>query len=141
RAWPRDSPRPSIPLTSAGRSAWKNWKAGWSLAATTRTRRRRTSPKRTRIEPLAHRGQDSPVRTIDDRQVLELGGTDMSTMTEKMSEANAQKMDRSKTNPKKGEKFRCDTCGMELEVTSDCRCHDPDMVHFECCGRQLSKSS
>jgi hypothetical protein len=64
----------------------------------------------------------------------------MSTMTQKMSEASDRgTRDSSRNNPKKGEKFRCNTCGMELEITSDCRCKDPDMVHFECCGRQLAR--
>jgi hypothetical protein len=42
-------------------------------------------------------------------------------------------------SPKKGERFRCAKCGMEVEVTADCRCDQPDMVHFHCCGQELSK--
>jgi hypothetical protein len=61
-------------------------------------------------------------------------------MTKKMSQASDTAAGRHKSNPKKGEKFRCDICGMELQVTTDCRCKDPDMVHLECCGRQLSKA-
>jgi hypothetical protein len=41
------------------------------------------------------------------------------------------------TNPKKGERFRCETCGMEIQVTVDCNCQDPDHVHFQCCGQEL----
>jgi hypothetical protein len=65
----------------------------------------------------------------------------MSKMTDRMGEASTQAtMDRSQGNPKKGERFRCETCGMEVQVTSDCRCKDPDMVHFQCCGKQLRKA-
>jgi hypothetical protein len=42
-------------------------------------------------------------------------------------------------SPKKGDRFRCRTCGMAIEVTADCRCQEPDHVHFECCGRELQK--
>ncbi len=43
--------------------------------------------------------------------------------------------------PKKGDKFRCDKCGMELEVTKDCHCEGDDHVHFHCCGQELTKIS
>jgi len=42
--------------------------------------------------------------------------------------------------PKKGERYRCATCGMEVRVTADCHCESPDMVHFHCCGRELQKA-
>ena len=41
------------------------------------------------------------------------------------------------TKPKKGEMYRCTECGMELEITSDCKCPDSDMIKLECCGQQL----
>jgi hypothetical protein len=41
--------------------------------------------------------------------------------------------------PKKGDRFRCDTCGMEIQVTADRKCKDRDHVHFHCCGRELIK--
>ena len=40
--------------------------------------------------------------------------------------------------PRKGDVFRCDTCGMELKVTVACDCEDPDMVHMSCCGQELT---
>ena len=50
----------------------------------------------------------------------------MSTMTQKMSEASDQSAtNRAKSDPKKGDKFRCGTCGMELQITADCCCKDP----------------
>ena len=65
----------------------------------------------------------------------------MSTMTQKMSEASDKVMvDKGVGSPKKGERFRCDKCGMELQVTADCRCQDESMVHFHCCGQELRKT-
>jgi len=61
----------------------------------------------------------------------------MNTMTQKMSEASDQS---AASHPKKGEKFRCVTCGMELQITADCRCKGPESAHFQCCGKQLSKA-
>jgi hypothetical protein len=64
----------------------------------------------------------------------------MSQMTEKMSESsNKVATERGVGNPKMGERFRCETCGMEIEVTADCGCKDPNMVHFHCCGKELQK--
>jgi len=42
--------------------------------------------------------------------------------------------------PKAGEKFRCEVCGMEIQVTRDCHCeHEDDGPHFHCCGRELTQ--
>ncbi len=41
--------------------------------------------------------------------------------------------------PKKGDAFRCSSCGMEVQVASDCGCQDKNHVHFECCGKQMEK--
>ena len=41
--------------------------------------------------------------------------------------------------PKKGERFRCDKCGMEIQVTADCPCKDGDHVQFRCCDRHMTK--
>lgn len=60
----------------------------------------------------------------------------MSTMTDKMSEASG-KVDEGVGSPKKGERFRCEKCGMEVQVTVDCGCNQPNMVHFHCCGQEL----
>ncbi len=40
-----------------------------------------------------------------------------------------------------GRGFRCEKCGMEIQVTSDCRCQGDDHVHFHCCGQELVKKS
>ena len=34
----------------------------------------------------------------------------------------------------------CPECGMELQVTADCGCKEPSMVHFHCCGQELQKA-
>jgi len=47
--------------------------------------------------------------------------------------------ERSAGSPKQGEKFRCSKCGMELQINKDCRCNDPAMAHFSCCGQSLDK--
>jgi hypothetical protein len=41
--------------------------------------------------------------------------------------------------PKKGERFRCDQCGMEIEVTADCSCSEDQHVHFHCCDQEMTK--
>ena len=38
--------------------------------------------------------------------------------------------------PKKGDRFHCDACGMEVSVTADCTCHD-NHAHLECCGQEM----
>lgn len=43
--------------------------------------------------------------------------------------------------PKKGEKYRCEQCGMEIEVTVECNCKGDEHVHFHCCGQELVKSN
>lgn len=39
--------------------------------------------------------------------------------------------------PKAGDRFRCAQCGMELQVTSDCRCKEGEHVHFHCCDQEM----
>ena len=41
--------------------------------------------------------------------------------------------------PKSGDRFRCDGCGMEIQVTADCRCKEGEHVHFHCCGKEMAK--
>lgn len=41
--------------------------------------------------------------------------------------------------PKRGDRFRCDSCGMELQVTADCKCQNDDHMHFQCCGQEMRK--
>lgn len=55
----------------------------------------------------------------------------------KMSEASATI---GMAPPKKGERFRCESCGMQLEITADCHCKEDEHVHFECCGKELVKA-
>jgi hypothetical protein len=57
-------------------------------------------------------------------------------VAEKMSQASARKW---KNPPKKGDRFRCKQCGMEIQLTADCRCEHEEHVHFECCGQELTK--
>lgn len=66
----------------------------------------------------------------------------MDTMTKKMSEAGSGRPvseEKHHGGPKKGDRFRCDECGMELQITVDCRCEEEDHVHFHCCGQELHK--
>jgi hypothetical protein len=39
--------------------------------------------------------------------------------------------------PKKGDKFRCSQCGMQIEVTAPCHCKEGEHVQFYCCGQEL----
>jgi hypothetical protein len=65
----------------------------------------------------------------------------MSQMTEKMSEASGKVMlDNGVGHPRKGERFRCRNCGMELQITADCHCDDHNKVHFHCCGEELERA-
>lgn len=41
--------------------------------------------------------------------------------------------------PKKGDHYRCSKCGMEIDVTTECRCRTAENVHFVCCGQELQK--
>jgi hypothetical protein len=66
--------------------------------------------------------------------------TIMSTMTNKMSEASHKPpVDEGVGSPKKGDVYRCAKCGMAIQVTADCRCQQPGMVHFHCCGQELQR--
>ena len=70
----------------------------------------------------------------------------MSSMTNKMAEAGSGRpptkaADKKKdAPPKKGDHYRCQKCGMEVHVTSDCRCQGPGHAHFHCCGQELQKA-
>jgi len=67
----------------------------------------------------------------------------MSKMTDKMAEAGSGRpvlKEGSGTAPKKGDRFRCAQCGMEVQVTADCGCSDPALAHFHCCGQELQKA-
>lgn len=58
----------------------------------------------------------------------------MSNMTQKMDDSTE------KATPKKGERYKCEKCGMELQVTVQCSCKDASHVHLECCGQELTKA-
>lgn len=60
----------------------------------------------------------------------------VASMTQKMSEASATIT----SPPKKGERFHCEKCGMEIQVTADCKCQEPDHVQFTCCGQAMAKN-
>jgi hypothetical protein len=61
-------------------------------------------------------------------------------MTEKMSQASRTGEFRGgMVAPKKGERFRCSNCGMEIEVTQDCHCEHETCARFECCGQEMNK--
>jgi hypothetical protein len=57
----------------------------------------------------------------------------MNSTTEKPSKSTTAAV------PKQGEHFRCQRCGMELEITNGCKCMDPGGVHFQCCGQEMNK--
>ena len=59
-------------------------------------------------------------------------------MAMKMSAAGSKGA--SKANPKRGDRYRCSQCGMEIQITSECTCKDPDHVHFQCCNQAMAKA-
>lgn len=56
-------------------------------------------------------------------------------IAEKMSEANNNMLS---SPPRKGERFECQRCGMEIEVIADCHCKEGEHAHFECCGQEMT---
>lgn len=44
------------------------------------------------------------------------------------------------STPKKGDTFRCSSCGMTISITTECKCQHPENVHFQCCGQDLQKA-
>ncbi len=63
----------------------------------------------------------------------------MSARTEKADAGRTMSGNETHT-PKVGEHFRCQQCGMEVEVTTGCKCSDPDHVSFECCGKKMQRA-
>jgi hypothetical protein len=62
------------------------------------------------------------------------------SMTERMAQASRSGEFRGDlVLPKKGERFRCSNCGMEIQVTQDCKCEGQGCAHFECCGQEMVK--
>jgi hypothetical protein len=65
----------------------------------------------------------------------------MSTISEKMGQAKSGEANGSRAElPRRGDRFRCRHCGMEVEVTTGCKCSDPGHVQFRCCGQEMAKS-
>ena len=61
-------------------------------------------------------------------------------LAEKMSHASRTGEFRGEAvSPKKGERFRCKNCGLEVEVTQACHCNGADCAHFDCCGTEMEK--
>ena len=44
------------------------------------------------------------------------------------------------SNPKMGETYACDKCGMTLEVLVACKCSDDCKPKLECCGQALTRA-
>jgi hypothetical protein len=68
-----------------------------------------------------------------------LRGIVMSNMTKKMSTAADEGMPKVATPPKKGDRFHCDKCKMEVQITAECGCKDSSEVYFQCCGQPMRK--
>ena len=65
----------------------------------------------------------------------------MSSTTEKMSHPKSSAAGGARTEvPRRGDHFRCQQCGMEIEVTTGCQCKDPNHVQFRCCGQEMAKA-
>jgi hypothetical protein len=58
----------------------------------------------------------------------------------KMSSSGASNPAKKMSAPKKGERFRCNQCGMEIQVTGECGCQNPDHAHFTCCNQDMAKA-
>jgi hypothetical protein len=41
--------------------------------------------------------------------------------------------------PRKDERFRCQKCGMEIEIITDCKSTGGHHARFECCGQPLTR--
>ena len=62
-------------------------------------------------------------------------------VAKKMSQASASTggaATQERAAPKKGERYRCTNCGMEIQVTADCKCQTGEHVEFRCCGLEMA---
>jgi hypothetical protein len=61
-------------------------------------------------------------------------------MTRGMSKAGTGQpvMENDSHFPKQGERYRCEKCGMEVEVMAECACHE-QTEHFRCCGEPMHR--
>ena len=65
----------------------------------------------------------------------------MSAIHEKMGQAKSDAPNGSNAElPRRGDHYRCRQCGMEIEVTTGCKCSNPDHVQFRCCGHEMAKA-
>jgi uncharacterized protein (TIGR02284 family) len=55
---------------------------------------------------------------------------------DKPAQANPQPSDHHK--PQVGETYRCEKCGMRIEVTAECNCTDDVLPEFRCCGAEMT---
>src|SRR5262245_4240141 len=86
--------------------------------------------------PFASQGKGAQpiVRSLSHRQEAAHMKTDR--VAKQMSKASA---DPRIGHPKEGDRFRCESCGMEIKLIADCGCKDGEHVHFECCGKPLTE--
>ncbi len=66
-------------------------------------------------------------------------GTSIHEPTERAHRAADDTRSAAGHSPKRGETYRCESCGMEVKVTASCNCQDGDERHFQCCGRELAR--
>jgi hypothetical protein len=66
----------------------------------------------------------------------------MKTGTGKRAEPIGQDFERGQNEermlPKQGDCFRCEVCGMELQVTVDCNTTAHEPISLQCCGQSLT---
>ncbi len=55
-----------------------------------------------------------------------------------MPQQQTQKSPKATHQPRSGETYRCQKCGMEMEVKQDCKC-EQGAPRMECCGQPLTK--
>lgn len=60
-------------------------------------------------------------------------------MKNAVAEKKAMRAEPQMRAPAKGDKFRCLKCGMEIEVTADCKCENGHHSRLECCGQPLAQ--
>lgn len=64
--------------------------------------------------------------------------TERAGMSAQATDSAAQQQSQAMAKPQKGDTYRCNGCGMELEITENCNCTHPEAVHFQCCGAEMS---
>ena len=64
----------------------------------------------------------------------------MAQSQKQSDKGNPTAMQGDRSRPQKGEHYRCETCGMEVQVNKECHCSEPTKVHFQCCGKELQRT-